>query len=156
MDFKTEKSKLLVMKIIIPGVPQPKQSARFRNVKSKTGKKDFIMSYQKKSVTNNASNIGKIALSQLPVDFIPYDCAVVAKVTFVFPPLSSWNKTTKTLFESGKTIFKTTKPDVDNCLKALFDGLNGIVFVDDSRVSRVISEKIYGKEPRVELEFMIL
>ena len=144
------------MKIVIPGIPQAKQSARFRNVKSKTGKKDFIMSYQKKSVMDNATNISKIALSQLPLGFVPYDCAIVAKVTFVFPPLSSWNKVTKLLFESGKTIFKTTKPDVDNCLKAIFDGLNGIVFIDDSRVSRVISEKVYGKEPRVELEFMIL
>lgn len=105
---------------------------------------------------DNASNIGKEALSQLPAGFIPYDCAIVAKVTFVFPPLSSWNKVTKMLFESGAVIYKTSKPDVDNCLKALFDGLNGIVFVDDSRVSRVLSEKIYGKEPRIELEFMIL
>lgn len=144
------------MKIIIPGVPQPKQSARFRNVKSKTGKKDFIISYQSKSVTDNATNIGKMALSQLPVGFVPYDCAIVAKVTFVFPPLKSWNKVTKLLFESGKVIYKTSKPDVDNCLKSIFDGLNGIVFIDDSRVSKVESEKIYGKEPRVELEFMIL
>lgn len=144
------------MKIIIPGEPQAKQSARFKILKSKVSKKDFVMSYQKKSVTENATNIGKIALSQLPAEFMPYDCAIVAKVTFVFPPLKSWNKTTKLLFESGETIFKTSKPDVDNCLKAIFDGLNGIVFVDDSRVSRVLSEKIYGKEPRVELEFMIL
>lgn len=144
------------MKIIIPGEPQAKQSARFRNVKSKTGGKDFIMSYQKKSVTDSAENIAKTALSQLPDGFKPYDCAIVALVTFVFPPLSSWNKATKLLFESGKPIFKTTKPDVDNCLKNIFDGLNGIVFVDDSRISRVVSEKIYGKEPRVELEFMIL
>lgn len=144
------------MKIIIPGIPQAKQSARFRIQKSKASKKDFVMSYQKKSVTDNAANIGKVALSQLPSGFVPYDCAIVAKVTFVFPPLSSWNKVTKLLFESGKVIYKTTKPDVDNCLKAIFDGLNGIVFIDDSRISRVLSEKIYGKEPRIELEFMIL
>lgn len=144
------------MKIIIPGIPQAKQSARFRIQKSKASKKDFVMSYQKKSVVDNASNIGKVALSQLPAGFVPYDCAIVAKVTFVFPPLSSWNKATKLLFESGEVLFKTSKPDVDNCLKALFDGLNGIVFVDDSRVSRVLSEKIYGKEPRIELEFMVL
>lgn len=144
------------MKLIIPGIPQAKQSARFRIQKSKAGKKDFVMSYQKKSVVDNASNIGKVVLGQLPTGFVPYDCAIVAKVTFVFPPLSSWNKVTKLLFESGKVIYKTSKPDVDNCLKALFDGLNGIVFVDDSRISKVLSEKIYGKEPRIELEFMIL
>lgn len=147
---------LFKMKIIIPGTPQPKQSARFRNVKSKTGKKDFIMSYQSKSVTDNAQNIGKIALSQLPVGFKPYDCAIVAKVTFVFPVLKSWNKITKKAFEDGQVMYKTSKPDVDNLLKSLFDGLNGIAFVDDSRVSRVLSEKIYGKEPRIEIEFLTL
>lgn len=142
------------MKIIIPGIPQPKQSARFRNVKSKTaGKKDFIMSYQKKSVVDNANNISKVALSQLPPDFKPYDCAITAKVTFVFPVLSSWNKSTKQLFESGEIIYKTSKPDVDNLLKSLFDGLNGVVFIDDSRVSKAFVEKIYGKEPRIEIEF---
>jgi Holliday junction resolvase RusA-like endonuclease len=124
------------MKIIIPGIPKPKQSARFRNVKSKTGKKDFIMSYQAKSVKDNANNIGNVALSQLPLGFVPYDCAIVAKVTFVFPVLSSWNKITKQAFENGQVMFKTSKPDVDNLLKSLFDGLNGIVFTDDSRISR--------------------
>jgi len=141
------------MKIVIPGIPQAKQSARFRNVKSKTGKKDFIMSYQKKSVVDNASNIGKVALSQLPLGFVPYDCAITAKVIFVFPPLSSWNKTTKIKFESGEKIYKTSKPDGDNLQKAIFDGLNGIVYVDDSRISETIVQKIYGKEPRTELEF---
>jgi Holliday junction resolvase RusA-like endonuclease len=141
------------MKIIITGTPQAKQSARFKIQKSKKTDKNFVMSYQKKSVVDNASNIGKVALSQLPLGFVPFDCAIAAKVTFVFPALSSWDKATKLLFESGTTIYKTSKPDVDNCLKALFDGLNGIVFVDDSRVSRVLSEKIYGKEPRIEIEF---
>ena len=140
------------MKIIILGTPQAKQSARFRIQKSKKSDKNFVMSYQKKSVVENASNIGKTALSQLPLDFVPFDCAIAAKVTFVFPALSSWNKTTKLLFESGSTIYKTSKPDADNCLKALFDGLNGTLFIDDSRVSKVLCEKIYGKEPRTEIE----
>lgn len=140
------------MKLIILGTPKAKQSARFRAITSKKTGKTFVSSYQKTSVVENASNIGKAVLSQLPLGFVPFDYAIGAKVTFVFPVLSSWNKTTKQLFENGTTIYKTSKPDVDNCIKALFDGLNGILFIDDSRVSKVLCEKIYGKEPRTEIE----
>lgn len=43
--------------------------------------------------------------------------------------------------------------DVDNFLKALFDGLNKIVFDDDSQIVRCVVEKFRDKaNPRVEIE----
>lgn len=43
--------------------------------------------------------------------------------------------------------------DVDNHLKALFDGMNQIVFADDSQVVRCVVEKYTDKaEPRAEIE----
>ena len=43
--------------------------------------------------------------------------------------------------------------DVDNHLKALFDGLNQIVFLDDSQICRCVVEKFTDKErPRAEIE----
>ena len=43
--------------------------------------------------------------------------------------------------------------DVDNHLKALFDGMNQIVFVDDSQIVRCVVEKFCDKEqPRTEIE----
>ena len=43
--------------------------------------------------------------------------------------------------------------DVDNHLKALFDGLNQIVFLDDSQICRCVVEKFTDKErPRTEIE----
>lgn len=42
--------------------------------------------------------------------------------------------------------------DVDNHLKALFDGMNKIVFVDDSQIIRCVVEKFTDKEnPRAEI-----
>ena len=42
--------------------------------------------------------------------------------------------------------------DVDNHLKAIFDGLNGIVFVDDAQIVRCVVEKHTDKEnPRAEI-----
>lgn len=43
--------------------------------------------------------------------------------------------------------------DVDNHLKAIFDGLNGIVFLDDSQICRCTVEKFTDKEnPRAVIE----
>lgn len=43
--------------------------------------------------------------------------------------------------------------DVDNHLKAIFDGLNGICFGDDSQIVRCVVEKHLDKvNPRVEIE----
>jgi Holliday junction resolvase RusA-like endonuclease len=40
------------------------------------------------------------------------------------------------------------RPDVDNAAKAVLDSLNGIAWVDDSQVSRLVVEKSYGTKGR--------
>lgn len=52
----------------------------------------------------------------------------------------------------------STRPDVDNYVKALFDGLNGTVFVDDAQVAELAARKVYAPghgygdpRPRVEV-----
>lgn len=56
-------------------------------------------------------------------------------------------------------LFRRYKPtartygDCDNHLKALFDGLNRIVFDDDSQIVRCVVEKFTDKnQPRAEIE----
>lgn len=44
------------------------------------------------------------------------------------------------------------RPDLDNCVKSITDGLNGVIYVDDSAICRIDAEKRYSVEPRVELE----
>lgn len=41
-------------------------------------------------------------------------------------------------------VWPTTRPDVDNVLKSIKDGLNGVVYADDSQVVRVVAEKRYA------------
>jgi Holliday junction resolvase RusA-like endonuclease len=43
----------------------------------------------------------------------------------------------------------TTKPDLDNVTKAIFDGLNGVVWKDDCQVVSMTVEKTYSHAPRV-------
>ncbi len=140
------------LKFKILGIPQPKQSARFRI--QKFGNKSFVKSYQTKEVVQNERNIAFDIKSQLPEGFLPFDSALKVKVLFVFPPLKGWTKTKLRQLESGIVMYKTTKPDLtDNLMKGTMDAMNGIVFTDDSVIAKVESEKIFGAVPRIEIEF---
>lgn len=45
----------------------------------------------------------------------------------------------------------TSKPDGDNILKAVGDGLNGIVWTDDSQLALVKCSKVYGEKPGLDI-----
>lgn len=42
--------------------------------------------------------------------------------------------------------------DLDNLMKAVLDGLNGVAFADDSQVISATLEKLQSPEPRLEIE----
>ena len=44
------------------------------------------------------------------------------------------------------------KPDTDNYIKIILDGLNGLVWLDDNQVTDVAAHKYYSDKPRVEVE----
>lgn len=44
------------------------------------------------------------------------------------------------------------KPDIDNVIKAILDGLNGVAYHDDNQVVYVDGEKFYAEEPCVIVE----
>lgn len=45
-----------------------------------------------------------------------------------------------------------SKPDLDNLVKSVTDGLNGVVYYDDAAIVETTSGKFYAAEPRVEVE----
>lgn len=46
----------------------------------------------------------------------------------------------------------TKRPDLDNCLKAVSDALNGVAYKDDSQIVAVVVQKFYGDEPRADIK----
>ena len=142
---------MTVYKFTILGEPKPKQSARFRAIKM--GEKTFMKSYQKKEVLENEANIAFDIKSQLPPDFIPFDCPIGIKAIFYFPIPSNFSKKKMRELDEGKVFFKPTKPDLqDNLMKGLCDAMNKIVFIDDSRICEVRSRKVFSRKPRIEFE----
>ena len=63
---------------------------------------------------------------------------------------ASWSKR-KQAQALAAEILPTTKPDVDNVIKAIGDGLNGVVWKDDSQISDVIARKRYAEKPQVRV-----
>ncbi len=137
------------MRLIFPGEPTPKQSARFRIMGK--GKKQFISSYQTKAIKDSAKKITIEAKSQIPSDFKPFNGPIEIDVLFVFPLLKGFSKKKVQEIESGIIYYKDTKPDLDNTQKNILDPLEGLVYTNDSRICRTRAEKIYGIEPRTEI-----
>ena len=63
----------------------------------------------------------------------------------------STTKINRGKIEAG-IIKPAVKPDIDNVVKAILDGLNGIAYHDDSQVVYVDGEKLYADEPCVIVE----
>ena len=49
-------------------------------------------------------------------------------------------------------IVPNCRPDVDNVLKAVLDGLNGVAYHDDTQVAVVLCQRCYAEEACIEVE----
>lgn len=67
----------------------------------------------------------------------------------------SWSKKRKLLALAGQ-IFPTKKPDKDNIIKAIYDGINGVVWVDDVQAVDGHQRKRYGEVPGVAVRIVPL
>lgn len=62
----------------------------------------------------------------------------------------SWSKKKQAQALAGE-MYPTSKPDADNCLKAVCDALNGVAWKDDTQVTDVRMRKRFSETPRVEV-----
>lgn len=79
----------------------------------------------------------------------PLECAVALDVvaTFAAPKRLLTKKMAEKL--ASGSIPHVSRPDADNIVKAISDGLNGIVFRDDAQICDVSLSKRYGEVPGV-------
>ena len=62
-------------------------------------------------------------------------------------------KVRRGMIERG-LIKPAVKPDIDNVIKAVLDGLNGVAYHDDNQVIKVTAEKFYSDNPFVSVEVL--
>ena len=62
----------------------------------------------------------------------------------------SWSKAHKAAALAG-TELPTSKPDIDNVVKAILDACNGVVFRDDAQVVMLVATKSFSDAPGVRV-----
>lgn len=80
---------------------------------------------------------------------------VMIELRIVVAVAQSWSKKKAAAALAG-TVMPTKKPDADNVLKAICDGINGIVFKDDVQVVNVSLSKRFGSTPGVAVRVVPL
>jgi Holliday junction resolvase RusA-like endonuclease len=83
----------------------------------------------------------------------PLEGPVRVEITAIFKPAKSWSEK-KTRASIGAP--HTQKPDLDNCEKAILDGLNRVAFADDSQVCELSSRKMWGLQAKTIVRVIAL
>ena len=119
--------------IVVPGIPvgkgRPRMSVRGGHPREYTPEK-----------TARYENLVRTTFMNDYPDAVPIDVPVRVVIYAQFPIPKSWSKKKKASAVDG---FVSKKPDIDNIVKAVFDGLNGVAWTDDAMVASVEAEKNY-------------
>jgi len=52
------------------------------------------------------------------------------------------------ILKESSPLHKTSRPDLDNYIKLVFDALNKVYYLDDSQITNIIATKQYSDHPR--------
>lgn len=106
---------------------------------------NYVKTYTPEQTTNY-ENLVRLSYQQ-QVGAVKLEGSINASMTFYFPIPKSVTKKVREQMLAEKYPH-SKKPDLDNCIKAIADSLNGIAFDDDSQICSVISRKLYSDNPR--------
>jgi Holliday junction resolvase RusA-like endonuclease len=127
----------------IYGEPVPKGRPRF----STRGK--FPVAYTPEKTKNYESDVGMMAKAAMGSSE-PLEGALEAFIYVTFPVPASYSKK-RTEACLGNSEKHTKKPDLDNVIKSVIDGMDKIVFENDSQITSIHSTKVYGEVAKVEV-----
>jgi Holliday junction resolvase RusA-like endonuclease len=128
---------------MVEGTPVPKGRPRF----ARRGK--FVSTYSPKTTVDYETKVAEAAQMAMGSSE-PLETPVGAYIYITLPIPASYSKKRTQACLSGEER-PTKKSDIDNFCKAVFDGMNGIVFVDDSQIVSLHSTKVYGTVGMVEV-----
>ena len=78
------------------------------------------------------------------------DQFISVKILFKFSVPKSYSKKKRSEALAGN--LRPTKADIDNYIKSVLDGLNGIAWRDDRYIYAIAAEKIFAEESEVIVE----
>ena len=80
--------------------------------------------------------------------FVPLENRLSVKIIATFKVPKTTTKKDREQIEKG-LISPTKKPDIDNIVKIILDALNQMAFKDDTQITKLEVEKVYGEEEKV-------
>lgn len=137
-----------VIKFFVPGVPVAKGRPRVRVVK---GRPMLYTPDETRDYEELVATVAKAAMAGLP----PTGAAVSVFADVLLPVPASWSKRKREDALAGR-IFAKVRPDSDNYLKAIKDGMNGVVYLDDGQSVRSTAQKRYAEAPGVDVTVTVL
>ncbi len=138
----------LAVRFFVPGIAKGKGRARSRIAKMGDGRQ-FVTHYTPKDTANYESLVS-LAASQAMAGRAPSELPVSLQMHISVEPPASWSLKKKARALAGD-VMPTSKPDVDNVVKAVMDGCNKVVFRDDSVCCDLTVKKRYSETPGVEV-----
>ena len=132
-----------MIRFSIPGEPVAKGRAK---VSTFGGKVRLRTPEKTLNYESRVALFGSQAMAGRP----PLVGAVSLTIVAHFQIPAGWSKKRRAAHaESPEYVVK--RPDQDNIAKAICDGLNGIVWVDDCQVAMCLTTKVYGETPHVSV-----
>lgn len=128
----------------IPGSPVGKGRPRF----ARRGKK--VVTYTPEE-TASYENLVKLYASLAMKGRAAIGGAVAVSIGLFLTPPASWSKKKQADALNGG-IFPTSKPDLDNCIKGIFDACNEIIWLDDKQAVDLSVRKRYSIVARAIVE----
>ena len=134
----------MIQEFIYHGIPKAQGRPKFFR------RGNFTGAYDPKDSREYKNNVAAQIVAQKP-QLIEQGKAVSLVLKFYLPrPKSHYGK--YGIKEKCLLLYHTSKPDLDNMVKAVKDALKGIVWHDDSQVYHTIATKTYtGNEPLVQI-----
>lgn len=128
---------------IVPGQPQGKGRPRV----GKVGNHARLFTPAKTAAYEGlVAHAAQLARGDAPLIDGPVRVAMVLQCQIP----QSWSQSKQRQAEAG-AIVPTTKPDIDNVVKAIFDGCNGVLWRDDVQVVDLALRKRYSRTPQVQV-----
>jgi len=131
------------IEFLIPGQPVAKSRPKFAR------RGNFTTTYTPEK-TVNYETLVKLAAADAMAGTAPIAGPVRLQLVINLQIPQSWSKKRQAMAESGQ-IAATKKPDADNVLKAVKDGMNGIVYHDDAQAVELAISKRYSTLPGVRV-----
>ena len=133
---------------VIPGAPVGKGRPKFAR------RGNFVTTYTPEK-TASYENLVKVKAEEAMNGRAVIEGAVSVDIALYVTPPASWSQKKQRAALAGE-IFPTSKPDVDNVVKGIFDACNDIVWRDDKQACDVRVVKRYAQTARAIVEVRAL